>query len=268
MADVDEFKSNLGPFVVAAEKTRMPMVFLRPDDTQHAIVYANDSFLRLTGYSRSELLGEGICLILADQADNSIIDEALNYPADGPERCFHLLCKRKTGASFRAAMYGTPVVDEDENITQYFASFVDLDEHVAIIDQERAKSHRLYQSTPGFIAMTEGAAHRFTFVNDAYKKLVGVRPVVGKTVAEAVPEIQSQGLIEVLDHVFESGDPHAGRNIPLKLQRVEGAPLETRYLDYIYQPMRDGDGRISGLFCEGHDVTECPSSEHLAQLAA
>jgi len=184
MADVDEFKSNLGPFVVAAEKTRMPMVFLRPDDSRHAIVYANDSFLRLTGYSREEVMGEGICLLLADQADEAIIDAALNYPADGPERCFHLLCKRQTGAPFRAAMYGTPVVDEDGNISQYFASFVDLDEHMAIISEERASAQRLYQNMPGFIAISEGREHRIAFANDACKRLVGDREMIGCTVAE------------------------------------------------------------------------------------
>jgi len=44
-ADVKDFQDDLGPFVVAAEKTRMAMVFTDAKETDNPIIFANDSFL-------------------------------------------------------------------------------------------------------------------------------------------------------------------------------------------------------------------------------
>ena len=53
-ADVESFHDDLGPFVVAAETTRMAMVFSDACDPDNPIIFANDSFLELTGYSRED----------------------------------------------------------------------------------------------------------------------------------------------------------------------------------------------------------------------
>ena len=55
-ADVEDHRRELGPFVVAAETTRMAMVFTDATDSENPIVFANDSFLKLTGFDRAELL--------------------------------------------------------------------------------------------------------------------------------------------------------------------------------------------------------------------
>jgi hypothetical protein len=44
-ADVEDHRKDLGPFVVAAETTRMAMVFTDAKETTNSIVFANDSFL-------------------------------------------------------------------------------------------------------------------------------------------------------------------------------------------------------------------------------
>ena len=57
-AEVEGFRNNLGPFVVAAETTRMAMVFTDATEPDNPIIFANDSFLSLTGYDREEVLGQ------------------------------------------------------------------------------------------------------------------------------------------------------------------------------------------------------------------
>jgi PAS domain-containing protein len=57
-ANVESFREDLGPFVVAAETTRMAMVFTDAKDPNHPIIFANDAFLSLTGYHREEVLGQ------------------------------------------------------------------------------------------------------------------------------------------------------------------------------------------------------------------
>jgi PAS domain-containing protein len=55
-ADVESFRKDLGPFVVAAETTRMAMVFTDAKASDNPVIFANDSFLSLTGYDREEVL--------------------------------------------------------------------------------------------------------------------------------------------------------------------------------------------------------------------
>jgi PAS domain-containing protein len=57
-AEVESFRKDLGPFVVAAETTRMAMVFTDATEPDNPIIFANDSFLSLTGYEREEVLGK------------------------------------------------------------------------------------------------------------------------------------------------------------------------------------------------------------------
>jgi two-component sensor histidine kinase len=56
--------------------------------------------------------------------------------------------------------------------------------------------------------------------------------------------------------VRSTGEAYEGRAVPVQLQRTADAPLETVYLDFIYQPVRDTSGQVAGVFVQGHDVTE------------
>ena len=119
----------------------------------------------------------------------------------------------------------------------------------------------LFEQAPGFIAVLEGPQHRFKLVNPAYERLIGGRDVAGKPVAEALPEAATQGFVEILDRVFASGEPFVGRRLPVLLQRTAEGVREQRYLDFVYQPVLDTDGRTLGIFVEGNDVTDHVESE-------
>ncbi len=97
--------------------------------------------------------------------------------------------------------------------------------------------------------------------NAAYRKLVGNREVVGRTVREALPEVTDQGFIDLLDQVYRSGEPFVGRGAKVDLLHNSGAEPEQHYLDFVYQPIL-ADGHASGIFIQGHDVTESRLTEN------
>jgi len=68
-AKVEYFEEKLGPFVVAAETTRMPMVFADAKQAGNPIIFANDSFLSLTGYDRKEVLVQNFNFLMAHGTD-------------------------------------------------------------------------------------------------------------------------------------------------------------------------------------------------------
>ena len=138
-AEVEEFKEDLGPFVVAAETTRMPMIFTDAKQADNSIIFANDSFISLVGYPRDEVLGQGFNFVLADATDSeplsAIKAEFEQGFCNGPEIC----CRRKDGSTFWAQVYISPVSDESGAIVQHFASFVNMTRH----KEEQARSGTL-----------------------------------------------------------------------------------------------------------------------------
>ena len=80
---------------------------------------------------------------------------------------------------------------------------------------------------------------------------------------EAFPELAGQGFYELLDQVYATGERFVAHHIPVRLQATPDAAVEERFLDFIYEPVLDEAGRVTGIFCEGQDVTEA----HLAQAA-
>jgi PAS domain S-box-containing protein len=138
-AEVQGFREGLGPFVVAGETTRMAMVFMDAKEADNPIIFANDSFLRLTGYDREEVLGQSFNFLLAHAADAEAlaqIEAEFEGKSDGGTEIRY---RRKDGSEFWAALFISPVLDESGDIVQYFASFVDLTQH----KEEEAQSKML-----------------------------------------------------------------------------------------------------------------------------
>ncbi|WP_418317806.1 PAS domain-containing protein [Piscinibacter sakaiensis] len=126
----------------------------------------------------------------------------------------------------------------------------------AALGAERQFLRQLFEQAPGFMAVLRGPEHVFELVNAAYLQLIGHRSVVGKAVRDALPELHGQGLFEIADQVYRSGEPFVGRAMPAELQREPDADLQKVFLDFVVQPIRDPAGTVAGLFVQGHDITE------------
>lgn len=121
---------------------------------------------------------------------------------------------------------------------------------------ERDRQRRMFEQAPGIVAMLSGRDHVFEVTNQAYRQLIGHRDVIGKTVRDALPDVEGQGFYELLDQVYESGEPFIGAELRAEIQRVPNAPKEERFLDLIYQPVHGQTGEILGIFVQGSDVTD------------
>lgn len=124
------------------------------------------------------------------------------------------------------------------------------------LETERNRLVEMFMQAPGFVAILSGPDHRFQMHNDAYSQLIGHRDIAGKPVRQALPELEGQGFYELLDSVFATGEPYEGRESAAQLQRKPDGLLETVYLNFIYQPIRDDGGAVVGIFVQGHDITE------------
>lgn len=116
---------------------------------------------------------------------------------------------------------------------------------------------QLFDQAPGFMCLLRGPDHVFELANAAYQQLIGHRPeIIGQSIRDALPDIAGQGYYELLDEVFRSGRPYVGHAQRVQLRRGPDHPVEECFLDFVYQPIIDEDGSVTGIFVEGSDVTE------------
>jgi len=152
----------------------------------------------------------------------------------------------------------SPVRDEDGTVAGMFCACLEMTGEVMAQryrEEENARLVTLFEQAPGIIAVLRGPDHVFELTNRSYLQLVGHRALVGKAARDALPEVQGQGFFELLDHVYQTGQPFVGHAVPLRVQRDPNAPLEERFIDFVYQPIHDQHGKVSGIFMEGSDVT-------------
>ena len=81
------------------------------------------------------------------------------------------------------------------------------------------------------------------------------RAELGKSVAETMPELTEQGIIDLLDHVYASREPFIGREIALIMAPAGAAPAQ-HYFDFTYQPLVNGQNQVRGILVFAIDVTE------------
>ena len=155
-AEVGVFQRSLGPFVVAGELTRMPMVFTNARDPACPIIFANGSILSLTGHDRAELLGESIFSLLAQDADPRVVASIRQGFQRGASIEQEVKCRRRDGTDFWAALFASPVLDTQGKIIQYFASFIDLTKHMEMQAQAERLIDELNHREKNLLVIVQG----------------------------------------------------------------------------------------------------------------
>jgi signal transduction histidine kinase/CheY-like chemotaxis protein len=260
---IESWPASLKSTIALILRSPVPIVTLWGED---GIMIYNDGYSAFAGGRHPNLFGSRVregWPEVADFNDNimkvGLAGETLAY------RDFPLTLYRHGGKPEQVWLNldYSPLLGEDGRPAGVMAIVVEITDKVRIereLEAERKSLKLMFEQAPGFIAMLSGPEHRFTMVNEAYRTLVAARDVVGRTVAEALPEVVEQGFVGLLDTVYASGEPHIGRGAPVNLQHRPDGVLVQRYLDFVYQPIV-ADGATTGIFIQGHDVTEQRETE-------
>ncbi|MEP6884240.1 MAG: ATP-binding protein [Gammaproteobacteria bacterium] len=115
---------------------------------------------------------------------------------------------------------------------------------------------QLFQQTPTFMAILRGSENRIVLLNPAYQQLIGHRDVLNRTVAEALPDAAAQGYVALLERVYSSGEPYVASGAKYAVQLAPDGPIDERYVDFVYQPIKNASGVVTGILLQGVDVTD------------
>lgn len=223
--------------------------------------FYNDAYIPMLGKRHGGVLGQPIKDVWWDVWDAIApwVDTAMGGGVVHLEDT-HLVMQRN---GFEEETYWTfaysPLADGDGTIHGFIDVCIETTAKVLSerrVAEEQSRVRQLFDEAPNFMALLVGPEHRFELVNSGYRKLIGDRDVVGKTVGEMLGDAVAQGHLGLLDAVYRTGQTFVGTNARYRVQAVPGGPVDERYVDFVYQALKDETGKPYGVFINGIDVTD------------
>jgi PAS domain S-box-containing protein len=235
----------------------VPIVMLWGDD---GVMLYNDAYSVFAGGRHPELLGSKVREGWPEVADFN--DNVMRTVLAGGTLAYQNqeLTLHRHGRPEQVWMNldYSPVLDEDGRPAGVIAIVVETTDRVLAdrrLSTERERLLQTFEQAPGFIISMRGPEHRVEFVNAAHRRLFSSGQWLGKTIREAFPDIEGQGFFELLDSVYSTGERVVANAQPARFRQTDGYE-EERVLSFVYEAMRDANGKITGVLCEGTDVTD------------
>ncbi|MCD6063648.1 MAG: rcsC [Flavipsychrobacter sp.] len=121
--------------------------------------------------------------------------------------------------------------------------------------------YNILMQAPAAIIITKGKDHHFWLANAiAFKLLNKGTSIIGKPLPDAIPETYGTGIIELVDHVYRTGEKCYRRATPVIL--FANGQREAHYFDIAYQPyLEQGRDDRAGVIAIVHDVTKLVEAE-------
>ncbi|RYG18167.1 PAS domain S-box protein, partial [bacterium] len=122
----------------------------------------------------------------------------------------------------------------------------------AALDAERKQFRALLDEVPAHVVTLNGPELRYEFANRAFLEFLG-RPAdfLGQRADEAWPVPAEH--IAMLQGILASGEPVFGSEVPVP---YPSDPSRIASFDFMFQPLRDAEGAVNGIFVHSLDVTE------------
>ncbi|MFC5547046.1 response regulator [Massilia aerilata] len=123
----------------------------------------------------------------------------------------------------------------------------------------------IFDRAPALMCVMSGPAHVVDMANRRFIELAGGRLLAGLALRAAMPELEGQDFVELIERVYRGGQAVDASNARLLLRApAPRAGLDEHFLDFVCMPLREPDGSVSGVLLHGVDVTERTRANALA----
>ncbi|GAB3243582.1 hypothetical protein GCM10027346_40450 [Hymenobacter seoulensis] len=141
-------------------------------------------------------------------------------------------------------------------------------EHAVLPSEEPAHGHlhQVLQQAPVGICLLTGPELVFELVNPVYQALLPPTVGLGQPFADALPDEIYQSEYSTIRRVFDTGETCEMLGRRISVAHFKGGEAADRYLNFVYQALRETNGQVSGVLICAFDVTEqVVAAEQLAK---
>jgi PAS domain S-box-containing protein len=187
------------------------------------------------------------------------IAASLDYSIQAPYNIEYTIINPRTNKEIEVLVKGKPFFNEEGIAYRFSGTMEDMtDRNLAkrVREQSEQNLRNLVEQAPVAMCVLKGPTHSVEVANEKMIRLWGKQSaeVMYKPIFEGLPEAKEQGLEELLDNVYLTGQRFTARERPVNLPRESG--IETVYQNFVYEPLKANDGNIEGVIAVTVDVTE------------
>ena len=154
-----------------------------------------------------------------------------------------------------------PILDEEGNVQYIIHTALDITAEVLAEQKIQSsgsieKAYNFFMNAPVIIGLVKGDSYTIEMANEGLLEVWGrTAEVIGKPLVEAIPELEAQGFVDLLDGVRTTGESFFAYEFPITL--IRNGKEEVLYFDFVYKPFYEDEkeGKASGVISVGHDVT-------------
>ena len=234
-----------------------------PDGT---LDYVNARVLEYFGRSFDEMIGAGWQGVIHPADLTRVLETWTRSLTTGTPYEVEFRLRRADGEYHWHIGRAMPECDDRGRVVKWFGSNTDIedlraaevarDRALAEARAERQQLYDVFMQVPAAITVLEGPDHIFTVVNPRYAALTGHRKILGRSIRDAMPELEGQGYFEILDSVYATGQAFNARESLVQMDRDHDGVPEDVYVDFVYQPLKRVGGETFGIMVHAVDVTD------------
>ncbi|TPG45321.1 PAS domain S-box protein [Flavobacterium pectinovorum] len=222
-------------------------------DEEGRFLAVNKASEYILGYQNEDLIGKKCMDFISHEDTHDVLNA--NFNTDIQENTSNKVFIRKDGSKVRMLL--SAVRDDVHKVTYFIGRVITEKKNIQkAFETERQRFCNLFSQAPSCMGILKGPDHIFELANELYLQLIGKKNIIGKTVKEVLPELETQGIFEFLDTVYKTGETFAASEMLVKFDRHGNGKLVDVYLNFIYQANRDSDNNIDGILVFANDVTE------------
>ncbi len=221
----------------------------------------NDSFIEIAGKAYEEIAGKNYWDTFAEarpyyeSALKRVIAEGESFFANEVEMM--LIRHGKEEIIYVTFVYA-PLKNIEGTVKKVAVWVLDNTSQVITrrkIEEADKRFRNTVKQAPVGITILRGPQYVVEMANDAYLQLVDRKEgaFVGQALFDVLPEVQ-ETVHPLLDSVLNTGAPYHGNEVAIPLNRY--GKQEVYYFDFLYHPLKEEDGKISGVIVTVTEVSE------------
>ncbi|WP_051224495.1 PAS domain S-box protein [Flavobacterium tegetincola] len=221
----------------------------------------NDRFLEIVGKTYDEIYGNyywdtfGQTKIIYEKELQKVIETELPFHLNEVEVLLH---RHGTLEPLFITFVYAPLKNEEGTVVKVAVWVIDHTQQVLArnkITESEENLKLMILQAPISISILRGAAYRVEIANKNVLALWGrtEEEVLHKSIFESMPELQTQGIKELLDEVVATGTRFSTNELAIAF--IKNGVSETVYVNFSYEPLYDAKDKITGIMVIGFDVS-------------
>jgi PAS domain S-box-containing protein len=220
-------------------------------DRDWILTYVNPPTERVVGRPREALIGKHLWEEFSEAVGTPFYEGAHRALREG--RAVDVEAHYPPPLDFWAAMRMYPLAD---GLAVYYQDVTARKKAESELRASEQRLRDLFEQAPVAVAVLTGPDLVYTVMSPRYAAFIrGGTAGLGKPFREAVPEIAGQGVAELMERVYRTGEPYFAHERPVRLDRDGDGVMEEYFFDIGYQPLRNAAGEVYAIASTSLDVT-------------